>query len=243
MLDPGPLAVVAAALFIGSTFNALAGFGFSLATVPLMALAVGPKDAVVLSAVFGLLSNGGVAVRYRRDADVPVARRLVLGALVGMPVGLVALVAVPAAPLQAAIGVVVLVAVVALARGWRLPHPGPAVDVASGVATGLLNTSVGVSGPPVVMDLQGRGVAKGPFRTTAATVFGVNGIVALALFAWAGQIHGDLIVGALVALPAWPLGMVVGHRLHERFPEERFRSLVLALLTATAVVALLGALT
>ena len=34
---------------LGATLNAAAGFGFSLLTVPLMALAVGPKEAVVRS--------------------------------------------------------------------------------------------------------------------------------------------------------------------------------------------------
>jgi uncharacterized protein len=157
-------------------------------------------------------------------------------------VGLAALVALPAAPLQVAIGVVVLVAVVALARGWAIADPHPAVDVVAGVATGLLNTSVGVSGPPVVMDLQGRALAKGPFRATAASVFGLNGIVALALFAVSAQVHAGIVLGAVLALPAWPVGALVGGRLHDRFPEERFRTLVLVLLALTAVVALVGAL-
>jgi uncharacterized protein len=242
VLDPGALAVVATALFVGSVLNSLVGFGFALVTVPLMAIAVGPKDAVVLSAMFGLLSNGGVALRHRDQAVVPVTRRIVAGALVGMPIGLVVLVVVPAAPLQAAIGVVVLVAVVALARGWVIDEPHPAVDVGTGVVTGLLNTSVGVSGPPVVMNLQGRHLPKGPFRTTAAAVFAINGVVALALFAVSGQIHAGLVVGAVVALPAWPLGWATGEALHHRFPEDRFRGLVLVLLAATAVVVLVGTL-
>jgi uncharacterized membrane protein YfcA len=45
-----------------------------------------------------------------------------------------------------------------------------------------------------------------------------------------------------VALPAWPLGWWVGDRLHHRFDEERFRGLVLVLLTATAFITLLSAL-
>jgi len=42
---------------LGATLNAAAGFGFSLLTVPLMALAVGPKEAVVLSAVMSVGST------------------------------------------------------------------------------------------------------------------------------------------------------------------------------------------
>ncbi len=242
MLDPGPLAVVAAALLIGSILNSMVGFGFALVTVPLMAVAVGPKDAVVLSAMYGLLSNGGVAVRHRSDVDVPVARRLFLGSLAGMPAGLVVLVVVPAAPLQVAISVTVLVAVVVLARGWVLPDPHPAVDVGAGLCSGALNTSVGVSGPPVIMDLHGRGTPKGPFRATAAAYFTASGVVALALFGVAGRLEPGLAVSAALALPAWPVGAVLGEQVHRRFPDERFRSLVLVLLALTALVTLGAAL-
>ncbi len=241
MLDPGALVLVAVAVFVGSALNSLVGFGFALATVPLMAIAVGPKEAVVLSAMFGLLSNGGVALRHRDEAVVPVFRRIVLGALVGMPLGLVVILAVPEAALQAAIGVVVLVGVVVLGRGWVIHDPPSWVDLATGLATGVLNTSVGVSGPPVVMDLHGRGLAKGPFRATSAAVFGLNGVVALLLFAVSGQIHGDVAVAAAVALPAWPLGWLVGDLLHRRFPEDRFRGLVLVLLAATGLITIVGA--
>ena len=46
---------------------------------------------------------------------------------------------------------------------------------------------------------------------------------------------------AVLALPAWPAGWWVGDRLHHRFPEERFRTLVLVMLAATAVLSLLSA--
>jgi uncharacterized membrane protein YfcA len=242
MLGPAALAVVAVAVLIGSALNALVGFGFALATVPLMAMAVGPKEAVVLSAMFGLLSNSGVAIRHRAEAAAPVARRIFGGALVGMPVGLAVLLVVPSDPLKAAIAVVVLVSVVVMARGWVIPNPAPAIDVLTGVASGVLNTSVGISGPPVVMNLHGRGLGKGPFRSTAATVFALSGVVALALFAASGQVDPAVAAAAVVALPAWPLGWWVGDRLHHRFDEERFRGLVLVLLTATASITLLSAL-
>lgn len=237
----GALVLVAVAVLLGSFLNSLAGFGFALVTVPLMAVAVGPKEAVVLSAVIGLLSNGGVAVRHRDAIDRPVTRRLVLGAVLGMPVGLVVLEVVPPAPLQVAIAVVVLVAVVAIARGWQLRSPGPRTDVVSGLASGVLNTSVGVGGPPVVVDLHGWGLDKGAFRASAAACFAASGVVALALFALGGRLDLDVLAAAAVALPAWPLGALAGGRVHDRFPEERFRDLVLWLLVATALVTLASA--
>ena len=68
---PSVVGFVALALgvVLGSTLNAAAGFGFSLLTVPLMALVIGPKEAVVLSAVMSVGSNGTVAWQSRGDIE------------------------------------------------------------------------------------------------------------------------------------------------------------------------------
>lgn len=239
-MSAASLALVAFAVFVGSALNGLVGFGFALATVPLMAIAVGPKDAVVLSAFFGLLSNAGVSIRHRDEVERPVVGRIFGGSVLGMPAGLAVMIVMPAGPLKAAIAVVVLLAVGVLARGWVIHDPPRWVDLATGVVSGVLNTSTGISGPPVVMNLQGRALGKGPFRASAAAVFALSGVVALALFAVAGRIHGEVLVAAAVAVLAWPLGWYVGDALHHRFDEDRFRALVLVLVALTGSITLLS---
>lgn len=243
MLDPGAYAVVAAAVFTGALLNALSGFGFALITVPLMALVVGPKDAVVLSAIVGLLSNATLALRSRVDIDRPVAGRLLAGSLLGMPIGVVVLTRIAEDPLKVMIAVAVLATAALLASGWRLRNPHPSTDVGAGLLSGMFNTSIGISGPPVVILLQGRGMAKAPFRATSVTVFAIAGVVALVLFGIAGRYDRSVLVAAAVALPALPLGWLVGARVHRRVPEERFRLLVLVLMVLTASLTILGVLT
>ncbi|HPU39936.1 MAG TPA: sulfite exporter TauE/SafE family protein [Microthrixaceae bacterium] len=236
------LFVVAGALFVGSALNALVGFGFALITVPVMALAVGPKEAVVLSALLGLASNSGVSLRHRHEVQRRLVGRLIVGSIVGMPIGLAVLVVVPEQWIGIGIAVVVLVAVGLIATGRQVESVPPWADVVAGLISGVLNTSVGVSGPPVVMSLHGHGLGKAPFRATASAVFGLAGIVAIGLFVLSGRVSPTLLLTALLALPAWPMGWWAGDRLHRRVDEQRFRALVLWMLTATAVVSLMGAL-
>lgn len=238
----GALALVAAAVFAGALINALSGFGFALMSVPLMTVAVGPKEAVVLSSIMGLVSNSTVLWHSRGDVDRPVATRLLAGSLLGMPLGVVALTRLPERPLEVMIAVAVLTAVVLLASGVRLTSAGPLTDAAAGFLSGTFNTSIGIGGPPVVMLLAGRGLPKAVFRSTAVTVFAIAGAVALALFGLAGRFDRQVLVTAVVALPALPLGLVVGDRVHHRVPEERFGHLVLGLLAVTALVTLFNAL-
>ena len=240
MPGPGVLAVVVIAVFVGAALNALAGFGFALVTVPVMALVVGPKDAVVLSAIVGLVSNWGVLVRNRSDVDRPVAARVLLGSMVGMPLGVLVLTRIAEDPLKILIAVAVLASAAVLATGRTLADPRPRTDVVAGFASGLFNTSIGISGPPVVMLLAGRGMAKAPFRATSVTVFGIAGVVALVLFGISGRYDQTVLVAAAVALPAMPLGWLTGDRLHRRFDEEPFRRLVLVLMVVTASVVIAG---
>ncbi|MCB1271752.1 MAG: sulfite exporter TauE/SafE family protein [Microthrixaceae bacterium] len=241
MPDPGALAVVFLAVLTGAFVNALAGFGFALTTVPLITLAIGPKQAVVVSALVGFVSNSAVLVRNHEAVEKPQAKRLVAGAYLGMPVGVVVLSRIAEAPLQVSIALVVLGVVALYGAGWTPGSPGPALEVLAGVASGALNTSVGISGPPVVLTLSGRGSSKAAFRATSVAVFAVTGVGALVLFGLAGRYGSSVLVAAAVAMPAIPAGIMVGERVHLGVPEARFRSIVLVLLALTATVTLYNA--
>jgi hypothetical protein len=166
------------------------------------------------------------------------ASRLVAGSLLGMPLGLIVLTRAPEDALKVLIAVVVLLTAAALASGWQPHEPNRAEDVGAGFLSGVLNTSIGISGPPVILLLTAHQTPKASFRATIATLFAVAGVVALVLFALAGQYSRSVFVAAAVALPAWPLGWWAGATLHRRFSEERFRVLVLVLMVAGASVTL-----
>ncbi|MFM7064385.1 MAG: sulfite exporter TauE/SafE family protein [Actinomycetes bacterium] len=242
----GTYAAVAAVVLFAALVQGASGFGFSLVAVPLLALSAGPKDAVVLASVLAVLSTAGLAVRFRDQVDRPLALRLLGGACLGLPFGAFVLQVVPAQVLLLAIGVVVLVSTAVLAR--RSAGPGsataaaPAADVGSGVLCGLLTTSVGTNGPPVVLRLQAHGLPAGRFRATASAVFVGCNLAAVALFAAAGRVDRSLLAQAAVAVPALVVGLWLGDRVHRRLPAERFRSLVLALMVLTAVAAVAAAL-
>ena len=187
---------LALGVVLGAMLNAAAGFGFSLLTVPLMALVIGPKEAVVLSAVMNVGSNGTVAWRSRSDVERGVGGRLLVGALLGMPVGLLVLSRRAEEPLQILIGVAVLASAAVLALGIQFHRPHAPTDVAVGFVSGMFKTSVGISAPPIVILLQGRGLAKAAFRATSASVIVAVNVVSLLMFAATGKIDRLVLVGA-----------------------------------------------
>jgi uncharacterized protein len=222
--------------------SALAGFGFALLAVPLLATVLGARDAVALSAVLGVVSSTAQVVHGRAHVHWGVAGRQLAGSAVGMPLGLVVLLAVDERLLLGGIAVTVLVSVVLLARGAQLHHAGPRVDLGAGFVSGVLNTSVGTSGPPLVIAGQARGMAPAVFRSTLAAVFALSSFVAVPLFAASGRFTGEVLGAAAVAMPALGIGWWTGISLHHRVAAARFRGLVLALLVVSAGVAATTAL-
>lgn len=233
--------VLAVALFAAFVQN-LAGFGFSLMAVPLMALAVDTHQAVVICTVLGLLSSTSQAWLGRQDTDRVTARRMTLAALAGMPFGLAVFLVVSDDLLRLIVGVCVLVIAVLLARRLDLRHVGPHFDVAAGAVSGVLATSVSTNGPPLVFALAARHVEPHVFRPTINTVFAVSGVVSLTAFAVAGEVTGPAVIGMGCAIPGLLAGMWAGSRARVHVDAERFRVLVLVLLSVAGLSAIAAAL-
>lgn len=240
-MSAGQLIVVAVAIFIAAFVQMLAGFGFALLAMPIMTLAIPVEQAVVVVALLGLVTTAWQSVHLRHDADRRLVERLTGFALLGMPLGLVVLNVVDDQVLRIVLGVSVLIATALLVRRLNLAHVGLGLDAGCGFLSGVLNTSLGTNGPPLVFDLQARGLDAPSFRATISTVFVFSNIVALTLFALDGKITADGLTAALVAAPAWALGQGLGWPARRHVHGERFRRLVLALLFAAGATAVIAA--
>lgn len=234
---------VAAVVAVAATVQLSAGFGFGLAAVPLLSLVLDPHDAVVVALSLATFTNSYQAWTGRHDADRPVVARLLAGAAIGLPVGLVVFQRADDRVLGALIGIAVLVAVVVIARGIDLRAAGPRLDVGAGALSGALTMSAGVNGPPLVFVLQARHFGPDRFRGTITTVFAVLDVVSVVTFAVTGDLDAGVLLAVAAALPGLAIGARTGLSLRRHLDPPRFRRLVLALLTVAGVSALLAAAT
>jgi uncharacterized protein len=211
--------------------------------VPLLAILAGPKAAVVGTAMVSVV----ISVRMIVHDHHSIARRtvalLLAGSVVGAPIGLYVLAEANRRLLQALIGLLVLAFAVLLWRGFTLASSGNSSDVAAGFAAGVLSTSTGTSGPPLVIVLHARALEPRAFRGTLAAVFLVQGAVALIAFALADQITDAAWRVLLAGLPGLVVGVLAGDALFARVDREPFRRLVLAMLVVSALLAIGAAVT
>jgi uncharacterized protein len=233
------LAWVAISFVIGSFAQSISGFGFTLISVPLISLVVAPSDAVVGQTMAGGLMSIYMAWQLREDRDNEMLRSVIPASLLGMPFGILIAKTVSDRGLRFGVGACVIVAAISIATGYRLRSKNQVlVDRIAGFISGVLVTSTGTNGPPLVIALADKGAPPATFRATLQTAFAVSNVVAIPLFILSGNVTSSgLRIGAIGLIPT-VAGRVVGERVFASLDPNRFRRIVLVMLFAAGTVAL-----
>ena len=235
------LAVISILAAIAALPQNVTGFGFALVLAPLLVLFLDPEDTVVIVNILAMLSATAIVWRLRQHIAWRTAGTLFAASFVGMPFGLLVLLAVDARVLQILIAVAVLSGTLALARGLTVGG-GSAIAAAAGVAGGFLRTSTSAAGPPIIMYLQARRLPLDTFRATGSFFLMATGAVALVLYASTGRLDADVGLAVGAAVPGVAIGTAVGATLAGRISETWFRRAVTFLLIGTATTAIVTAI-
>jgi uncharacterized membrane protein YfcA len=229
--------LVAGVVLVASTTQTITGFGFALIAVPVLVTVLDVRDVVVLAGALGLASSALVVRRTHALVPVRTVAVLLVSSFAGLPVGLAVLLLAPEDALRIAVGVASIVMAAALAVGASPGLRGRRGEVVAGLTSGVLNTSTGMNGPPVVLYLQDAGLRPAEFRGALSAFFSFSGVISLAVLAASRVVTLAALGLAAAALPMVFAGNWAGQRLYSRIEREMFRRLVLALLTVTALVA------
>jgi uncharacterized membrane protein YfcA len=106
----------------------------------------------------------------------------------------------------------------------------------TGLASGALTTSISISGPPIVLWLESRGLRPAELRTSLSAAFLALNIAGGAVLLAAGGAKAAPGVGLLAPLVAAVVaGQLAGAAVFRRLDPRAFRVAVLALVVAAGV--------
>jgi uncharacterized membrane protein YfcA len=236
--------LAATAAFAGAFAQSASGFGFALLLSPALFAVVEPAEAIGTLLILGLALNLLVLVEGGGHADWRAIAPVLLAALPGLALGAVLLSQLSRQVLQVAVGLAVIAA-----AGWQLRQrrrPAAERDAppgwAAGLVSGVLTTSISVSGPPIALWLEARGTSPAAFRATLAASFLVLNLAGLAVV-FAGE--GGEIFDAGTAAPLLALvlaGYVLGALAFRTLEPERFFVVVLALVACAGLASVVAGL-
>ena len=238
------LAILNAILGMAALMASVTGFGYALVAVPLLVLLLPPLQLVPVV----LISWGPLALlliaRSWRDLNPGRLARLLAGALLGAPLGILVLSSLPAGTMRPVIGGITLIAggSLLLRPGRPLVREGPAL-LAAGLLSGVTGGSTGMSGPPVVLlGLAQRWEPRG-FRADLICFFLVLHTSMAVGLGYMGLLSGGTLRLSLAVLPGVLVGYAAGTRLLGRVDASTYRRVAVSLVVAGGTWALLSPLT
>jgi uncharacterized protein len=222
-------------IFGAAVVRGYAGFGFSLLSITALSIFLAPREIIPSIFVLEVGASIHLLATAWRDVHWRSLGWLAAGCLAGTPLGVYALARVPPAPLTVALAAVVVLVALLLARGFALKSmPGRVATVGTGLASGLLNGSLGIGGPPVIIFFFGSpaGVATG--RASMIAYFLFTDALGLAWQWRDGLLDRHVIERALLYAPPLLAGVWLGDRAFAGVDPLHFRRWVLRLLIVLA---------
>ena len=236
-LAPGEIAFCLAVVLAGGFMRGFTGFGFAMAAVPLLALVIAPARAVPFVILIQLMAGLWDWREARRKAHWRSLPWLMAGALVGTPLGTLGLAAMSADGARLAIAGAVLLAVVLMARGFRLAAmPGGPALAGTGIVSGILNGIAAMPGPPVIVLYLAGALTVEVGRASLLIFFSMSNAVGAVAAGTAGLIPPGTLVLAAAALPLMLAGQWLGRRMFLDASPARYRQVALIFLAALAAI-------
>lgn len=241
-LDPVVAAYGVICVFLGAIVRGYAGFGFSLLAIISLSLVLPPAAIVPTILMLEVAASLHLLPKIWREVHWSSVAWLLAGCILATPIGTHLLASVPAAPMKLALAIVVLIAAALLLRGFSLKKsPGAAATFGTGMASGVLNGSFGIGGPPVILFYFSTPAAASVSRASVIAYFLGTDVAGLGFLSLEGLVTWESAVRFVLFLPALLLGVAVGHRSFKGADPGVFRRWVLRIMMLLAVLSALRA--
>ena len=225
------LIIGAAIIFLGAVVQGTVGFGLALTTVPVLLLVLPHQLIPPVLVIVGVVNNLFVLADTWRSVRLREIVPLIIGGVICLPLGAWLLKNLAIGPFKAGVGVIVLLAAVALLRGWKLRlKPDWWRSAPVGMLSGLLGGATALSGPPVILYYAGKDEDKQSFRGNLIAYFILLNVASIITFWQAGLLPVEVWKTAGIFLVPLIAGSAAGLWIARIVSERTFRLAVLVLI-------------
>ena len=227
---------ICAVAFVSGTARGFSGFGSALIFMPLASSIADPRLVAALLLIIDFVAAAPLLPGAWEKADRKATAVMVLGALIGVPIGTYFLSRLEPVTTRWIISAFVFALLLLLLSGWRYrgkDHAAVSVGIGglSGFCSGLAQTG----GPPIVGYWLGRPLPSVIARANIVLFFGASDFFSAVSYATAGLITMDAILFAFVVGPVYAIGVWFGASLFGKASETVFRAICYALIAAAVI--------
>lgn len=228
-------------IIVITTFGAafvqgVSGFGFALVAMPILSGLTSIQTAAPLVALTTLTNNLILCIYYRQSFDRKVVTNLLIGSVLGIPIGFLALDYVPTASMLIGLGVIIVIySVYALISPVVPVLKSKLWAYGAGFLSGILLGSFNLPGPPIILYGSSQRWSPETFKGNLTSFFWVSVAIVVLGHGVQNRISEEIISQFLIALPSLMLGLSLGVVLAKKFDPNIFRKIITILLAIIGV--------
>ncbi len=221
-------------ILVASVLQTSTGFGFSIMATPFLLMIFVPQEAIQINIVLSLVISAALIVKIKDDIDMELLKRISLGSLASVPAGILIFMLVNVNAFKLGVSIVLLLVTILLLLSVKV-RATPNRDYWVGGISGLLTTSIGMPGPPLLIYFTGTNTGKEKLRaTTLAFYLIIYSISLITQMIFAGT-SKTVWLYSVYAIPVVFIGLFAGQILFKRLSQRMFRILTYILLSFTGV--------
>ena len=171
MMETWILVLAIIMLFFAGMMQGLAGFGFSMVSIPILIMCIDSQLLIPIVIVHSLIINAFLFYKVRKCAELKRISPLIATAIIGIPIGTYLLLVIDPQAFKVFIGIFIVLFGIAYLMDFRKELKNEKLTfIPVGLISGILNGSITLSGPPVIFCFTNQGVKKRIFRANRRTL-------------------------------------------------------------------------
>ncbi|HDX9610610.1 TPA: sulfite exporter TauE/SafE family protein [Bacillus toyonensis] len=228
-------------ILVASVLQASTGFGFSIMATPFLLMLFLPQEAIQINIILSLIISISLIWKIRMDIDFILLKRFIFGSIVGVPFGILLFISININTFKLAISILLLLLTLLLLCNFKV-RSTPFRDFVVGGLSGLLTTSIGMPGPPLLLYFTGTDTEKEKLRaTTLAFYLFIYFISLITQILFTGT-NKTIWESSFYAIPIVFLGLFIGQIIFKWLNQQIFKIFTYILLSCTGIYLLIESL-
>jgi len=215
-------------IFLASFVQGFSGFGFALVSIPLLTMIIDIKSAISLGALCGLTINPYLVIKYRNNFHYRDLVKLIIGALIGIPAGVIFLSDADPAIIKIILSSVIIIyvtfALFAIKKIITLPKQ---IEYFVGLISGLLGGALNTNGPPIMIYMNLTIKDKTQKKSLIIGYFFITSLIIVTSHSVTGLINQIVFINYLKVFIFIILGLLLGELLFNKINEKSYDRIIL----------------
>ncbi|MGF2713543.1 membrane protein [Bacillus mycoides] len=228
-------------ILVASVLQTSTGFGFSIMATPFLLMLFLPQEAIQINIILSLIISISLIWKIRMDIDFILLKRLTFGSIVGVPFGILIFISININVFKLAVSILLLILTLMLICNFKIKST-QSRDFVVGGLSGLLTTSIGMPGPPLLLYFTRTDTEKGKLRaTTLAFYLFIYFISLITQILFTGT-NRTIWESSFYAIPIIFLGLFIGQIIFKWLNQQIFKIFTYILLSCTGIYLLIESL-